>query len=286
MDSAAEAPAKVKNIPKTAKVFYLHIEKTAGNSVGEYLLSLFPEEEICPAAYAGIWDYEPTKVEQYRLFHGHFYHDFIDAFPGPKIKLTMLREPCSRIVSLYDFWRSFTWEHIRTNLPPINGPALAKSCSFAEFLRIPDVLPRWGVSNVSCRQILGREYQQLEGEPDTALAQCIRRLETFDWVGITEDYQRSMFLLAHVLGAPEPPVETRLNRTYHADADGTEAVAKTVPSAEDLALLQTLNTLDTALHDHARQMLERRYAAVVTDRVTPTPPPRRSKWNWRRFWAG
>jgi len=56
LEKAVEAAVKTKNVPKATKVFYLHIEKTAGNSVGEYLLSLFPEEEICPAAYAGVWD--------------------------------------------------------------------------------------------------------------------------------------------------------------------------------------------------------------------------------------
>ena len=63
---------------------------------------------------------------------------------------------------LYDFWRSFTWEHIRTDIPPINGPAVAKSCSFGEFLRKPDVLPRWDIANRASRQILGTDFVRLE----------------------------------------------------------------------------------------------------------------------------
>ena len=94
-----------------------------------------------------------------------------------------------------------------------------------------------------------------------------------------------MSLLAHVLGAPEPPhLDIRRNRTYHADADGTVAVTKTEPSADEIALLQSLNVLDSAVHAHARQLLERRCAAVRA--AEANPPPRRLRWTWRRFWAG
>ena len=65
---------------------------------------------------------------------GHFNMDFVRATDERGMKLLMLRNPYERIISLYDFWRSHTWEHIEKHLPPINGPRFAKLVTFEEFL--------------------------------------------------------------------------------------------------------------------------------------------------------
>lgn len=262
MDSVARGPSQ---IPQTAKVFFLTVPKCAGTSVAAYITSLFRNEEVCPAPWAGIWTHRAEDVDCYRLFQGHFDHDFIDGFQGPKIKLTILREPCNRLVSLYDFWRSYSWDYIRTELPPppVNGPAVAKSSGFSDFLKTTNPFARDHIYNKAARQILGAEFEELAHNQDTIIERCIRRLETFDWVGITEEFQRSIRDLSILLGTPEPPVEIRSNRTYYADARGTERVARTEPSAEQIALMQELTHCDIAIYNHARRMLKMRDSDVA-----------------------
>ncbi len=261
MTSAARFPSQ---IPQTAKVFFLTVPKCAGTSVAAYLTSLFSDEEICPAPWAGIWNHRPAAVDHYRLFQGHFDHDFIDEFQGPKIKLTILREPCSRLVSLYDFWRSYSWEYILKELPPppTNGPAVAKSSNFTDFLRTTNSFARSHIYNSAARQILGAGFEELAHNEDAVIEKCLCRIETFDWVGITEDFNRSMHALSILLGAPEMPVEIRSNRTYYADAPGTERITKTEPSPEQVALMQELTRSDIAIYGHARKMLEKRVTEV------------------------
>ena len=67
-----------------------------------------------------------------------------------------------------------------------------------------------------------------------------------------------MQCLSSLLGVAEPDLNIRKNRTYEADAVGTERVTKTEPSAYELTLTRPLTDIDYAIYCHARNMLARR----------------------------
>lgn len=263
MNVWSEVPAK---IPFDGKMFFMAVSKTAGNSVSSYLSSLFRPEDVCPGPTAGIWTYSPSDVAQYRLFQGHFDHDFINGFEGTKIKLIILRDPCARLVSLYDFWRSYSWNFITTKLPPLptNGPAVAKSCSFVEFLTTDNTFVQKHVSNPAARQLLGAEFGTISKDQNRAIEKCVRHLETFAWVGIAEDFQTSIRMLAARLGSPVPSGEIRLNRTYNADSLGPdrELVNRTEVSRDELILMRELSTLDLMIYEEARRLFRERCSKV------------------------
>jgi hypothetical protein len=241
-----------------SKIFFTHVSKTAGVSLGAFLSSLFRPDEICPAPSTGVWAYSPPDVSQYRLFMGHFCHDFIDGFQGTKSKLIMLRDPCARLVSLYDFWRSFSWEFILTALPPLptNGPAVAKSCSFAKFLTTENVFVQQHVVNPVSRQLLGAEFDAISADEERVVALSIRRLETFDWIGITENFQTSVRMLAALLRSPEPATSIHMNRTYDKDSLGTYRglVARTEPTPDETELMRDVTRIDRIVYRHALEL--------------------------------
>ncbi len=104
------------------KIVFLHIPKTAGQSVHQFLLDALPARNFCPARVnEQIKAMKMTEVEQYSVFSGHFdwdYFDFMD--PKETFFFTVLREPMDRILSFYFFLRKKA-----QMLPPdeLNSPA-------------------------------------------------------------------------------------------------------------------------------------------------------------------
>ncbi len=259
-DPPYRSPQKSASLTKKARIFFMHVSKTAGVSVSSFLSSFFRTDEICPTPLDGVWAHSPSDVAQYRLFLGHFCHDFIDGFQGAKIRLIMVRDPHARLVSLYDFWRSYSWDFVRTALPPLpmNGPAVAKSCGFGKFLTSDNPFVKQHVCNPVARQLLGAQFNHVAMNERNAIDLSIRRLESFDWVGISERFGASVRKLSELLGCSAPPTDIRLNATYDVDALGPnrELVARTEPSSEEADLMREVSRFDRAIYQHAL-MLER-----------------------------
>jgi hypothetical protein len=249
------SPQKPASVTKKGRIFFMHVSKTAGVSVSSFLSSIFRPDEICPTPIDGVWTHSPSDVAQYRLFLGHFCHDFIDGFQGEKIRLIMVRDPHARLVSLYDFWRSYSWDFVRTALPPLpmNGPAVAKSCSFGEFLTAKNPFVKQHVCNPVARQLLGTRSTGVTMNEGNAIDLSIRRLESFDWIGVSESFRASIHMLSELLGCSAPPTDIRLNGTYDVDCLGPnrELVDRTEPSPEEADLMREVSRLDRAIYQHA-----------------------------------
>src|ERR1700723_3870236 len=82
-----------------APLFFMHIPKTAGMSMRQYLDNQYPADEICPAErWQDLLDIG-RDVGTYRLVRGHFRYNLRQlAAPDARV-LVVLREPLRRTVS-------------------------------------------------------------------------------------------------------------------------------------------------------------------------------------------
>ena len=84
------------------KVIFLHIPKTAGQSVHAALVNAFGNEAVCPARVNDqLRRMSITEINRYQVFSGHFDWSLLDCIKGPKYVFTILREPIDRILSFY-----------------------------------------------------------------------------------------------------------------------------------------------------------------------------------------
>ena len=121
------------------------------------------------------------------MVHGHFNMDEVadcDPIRGWPL-LTVLREPVSRVVSLYDYWRSRTQSFIDTSGE--SGLRVAKSSSLLQFVKSTDPMVVKEVCNGMCRTVAGHRLHQsyLLGRitSDDLADAAINNLQRFQFVG-------------------------------------------------------------------------------------------------------
>ena len=244
-------------------MFLMHVPKCAGTSVYYYLLSALEQSEICPFPTHGVWSWRPQEVPGFKLYCGHFTADFLNAMEPRGTRLIIMRHPLARVISLFDFWRSYRWPYIRSSLSSLtdNGPAVAKAGDLLAFLRTDSSFAIEQIYNPTARQLIGRNrYRELWPNEDAIIEESIAALRTFDWVGIAESFEASLKLLSNVLDLPMPPAIPQKLSTYDVLAHDRlrERVAKTHTSENDRRRILRGNRADLEIYDAGCQIFESR----------------------------
>jgi hypothetical protein len=88
------------------RIVFLHIPKTAGQSVHAALANTFGEAAVCPARVnEQLRLMSISELNRYQVFSGHFDWSLLDCLKGPRYVFTILREPMERVLSFYFFLR-------------------------------------------------------------------------------------------------------------------------------------------------------------------------------------
>lgn len=199
MTNAPETPAlqdpnAKRPLPPTV---FVHVPKCAGTHFRHILAWNTPksvplaqrvvlQEEMGQPAFLAI---PPDELDAYHLISGHFGTHRLEGLTRPRLKITFLREPVRRALSLYDYWR----------VTPSDARVfeIARAYSLEEMLDGSKLAPvdrqlvQSHFDNAATWQIADR-YIQRERSPfasasrEELLAAACRRLEEF-WVGIVED---------------------------------------------------------------------------------------------------
>lgn len=230
---------------------FVHVPKCGGTTVHDWLVERIAPSAMCPQRHRMPAELQPARLaslERYRVFSGHF--DVVDLLhlPGPQHRFTVLREPIARIVSLYDFWRAHTPEHIEEH--DLVGPRAARSMTFDEFALADDPRIVHDLDNTFVRTFTGLIRT---GEPFAdrrrALDEAVAVVDSFDHVGHLDRLDGTFGWLRDVLGLDDeaavlPPRRNVLgewNMPHLIDVD------RTVPSASALTALEPLVELDREL---------------------------------------
>ena len=195
----------MRSVRRQALVF-MHIPKTGGTSLHEILVRHFREADICPEQFNRLRTWTPEELQKYALFSGHFDRDGIAHIPQPKDIITIFREPKSRILSLYHFWKSHKPDVIeRGNLV---GPRVAKSLPVLGFLRHRDDAVPANIDNIITRTLLGRIFVGKNGEyfcpKDEVLDRAVEYIDGMAAFGVMEEFEDSVRHLLARLGLRDP----------------------------------------------------------------------------------
>lgn len=118
------------------RIIFLHIPKTAGQTIHFFLVNLFGNQFVCPVRVnEQLFQYSINELEKYVVFSGHFDWCMLDILNGEKFYFSVIRDPLERILSFYFYLRdkakSLSVQEL--NLPSNKGLWAALNLSVDEY---------------------------------------------------------------------------------------------------------------------------------------------------------
>ena len=219
------------------RLAYLHLPKAAGTSIRAALSSYYDADDTVPWSFDrhmfGDFDRldivdrpvflgDPTEFRRYRYMEGHWSLPTILAGFDPEDVACILREPRSRYLSQYTFWRSWgddqhaVWDPFDASL--YSRRTLGEYASSAEIACISD--------NLATRLILGPHSLIPTDGPirpehiDTVARHACTQLDRIGFVDVIERGEGTYVALEEWFGSPlsrERLNETQLDRGERVD---------------------------------------------------------------------
>lgn len=246
------------NLRPNERLVFLHIAKCAGSSLALLLASNFPENQVFHRRDDVLGTLNSNDLRSFRFFHGHFTKHSVDAVPGPKRIVTVLRDPHERIVSLYNFWRSHKPEVIeRLNL---RGPRIARKRSLLDFLKSEEPEVTVSIDNHMVRVMLGSLIlNQSQGfrlqDRDFAVKTAITNLKRFNYVAFADTLDEDVRTMMPILGLAGADGLPRINTFETLDANRNfEKIERADVTDEVRVELDRLTSSDRLFYRRARKI--------------------------------
>lgn len=228
------------------QLVFIHILKTAGQSVMQVLEANFPKRDRLFANSHDIVKLPPGSLNRYRLILGHNYYNIHELLGRKPVYMTFLRDPVARTISHY-----FHWKRTDTHkfYEKVNSQTLA------EF--VTDPVTRPAVFNYQTRWIASDNVLKPAAVNARDLLEVAKqRLEEFAFVGLVEDFDRSIDALVGQFGWKMPRHLEKRNV-------GKQRAKVADFPAETLQLIREATQGDAELCEFARALFDRRYPELA-----------------------
>jgi hypothetical protein len=233
-------------------IIFLHISKTAGNTVALILERNFQRSQSYTLNGRRNRQEEMEKLhaltsaelDGYKLIKGHLIYGLHKKMTVPHVYLTFLREPIKRVSSMYSYILNTPLHYLYKRVVRDGKNIMG----FEEFLE--SNIANNDVANSQVR-ILCSDYgirceDNLTGEH---LERAKRNLETCSF-GITEQFNASLLAIGKELG---------LQNLYYVNRNVTRKKKTAQISSDAREIVVRYNKLDIELYDHAKTILEQRF---------------------------
>ncbi len=188
------------------RLVFLHIAKTAGTSLVEYLRRLLP-----PGAVLSHGDFlefpnedlSTERMRDYQVISGHFGYAHIHSYLGDSHSVTFLRDPIARVLSFYrfcmhpDMQRKFPVAKAARDLT-IDGFFTSTLPEVSEAL---DNLQVWQLADMYWYRNRQRRRHCSDSE---MLALAEQHLAEFSYVGFTDRFALDFVEILQLLKLPVP----------------------------------------------------------------------------------
>lgn len=245
------------------RLVLLHIPKCGGTTLHNMLVGWYGAAALHRERHNNLYFYSARDLASKRLFSGHYDYVSTRLVPGRKKLITFLRDPRSRLISLYNFHRSHRDDVIERH--QLTLARWANMYDIDAYFADPKVRAHPAVNNSLARYLsdqpqLGRHAGDVTRSAvpvETLAAQAKANLAQFDFIGFMEEYDRSIAQLAGLLGysLPDRIEQARKFEDLIATDPNMKRIEKQTATEETHRLIDDLVCHDEAVYDHARSLV-------------------------------
>lgn len=269
-------------------LYFCHIPKTCGTSFDRMIRPRFTDELAAPIAENHAYFTNPElNLEKYDLISGHLFFGYhIPQLVTRAIRsVTLLRDPRSLLLSMFKHGMQFhqdpVHQYIKTNCPtpdlffkdPVMGAYVANP--MARFLGIserslsPVFIKHARKQPLDTAKALFSNIPTPDVPPSVVLKTALERLSEFHVVGLSEDLQMSLNLVARLEGWP------LFGEVPHLNESANKLKVKDL-STETIRAIDKLTELDREVYRVGREMFNqlvarKRLGNVSTVRLHQSP---------------
>jgi hypothetical protein len=238
------------------KLYFLHIPKTAGTTLRNWLLNTLDVEDYLECHH--LWQLNGVSAEKLaaaRFYSGHFGLALWDRLPTRPTTITFLREPVSHQLSTFRYLRLASDEEIRKWGTTWSRPLLIELARQND----PKIILesegyRSSFANIQVRFLGGG---RADGAPSlvdvTMFDRACETLNAIDSFGLVERMEESFLLIEDRLGWPPRKTTERLNVTTSSKEDATDVVFR-----DNAVAFAEANAWDMKLYQFARKLFQER----------------------------
>ena len=196
---------------KPAHIAYFHIPKCSGTTVTEFFSRKFGKESVLTNSTTLDYLITPsTYLSSYKVFAGHISYDCLPLLPSDCSFVTVLRNPHSRLLSLYRYYRG-----LDAKLHHPQSAVLAKTMDFHDWLECNDPTVIVETRNAILRQFVPDSFFRNKSPacPHNMLKTAGDFINRFQAVGFVEELSVTIQILSQAFELPLNGVDSdiRLN---------------------------------------------------------------------------
>jgi hypothetical protein len=281
--NSVDRETALSSLPDTPDLFFNHVPKCAGTSIGTLLESAYPADTVLtsrlvsPAVIRTISD---DELARHRLIWGHFTDLARRRSPG-RYNVVTLRDPWKRFRSILRHAlreRGGQWRNFRA-VEPYAETLDPKLLETPEFKRVAGVLPSYTHLSPTTRE-------NARATPRERVDEAIAALDAYDLIITDDTIDTCAGHLADMLGLP-PIVAAPRHNAANAWPDSLRAD----PPREHEPLLGEHHALDSEFYAIARERSLKQAAEVArpleerTQRYLERLAARSTKREWTLDWA-
>lgn len=275
-------------------ICYVHIPKAAGTSLTFFLSSKFKPDEVInvnglvlfPSVYSDLSnlnevstpihmiklvDINSDILNKSKFIAGHIYgNSFINETKGNIDYITMLRNPISQFISFYN--------HIIMNIPGHFAYKKAHSMSFKEFLMddevkiwFKDIQTQYITKDLDvdlykqfendCKKLVDfgirKQIKHSQISDEELFNKAKKRLDKYLFVGITERFKESTYLLSYYLD-----IEPTLGQPF-LNINQNKHVEECNLSKEEIELIKKITPVDHMIYEYYKGEFEKKFNFMI-----------------------